>query len=226
VESKSQSWEVSDDKKAAEEIPGAPAENMSEGQVKVVSDHQLDEDLSGDVIPDGGNHHDVSPDNHHHHDVTPVDHHDVTPVDYHDVKPVDHHDIVTPDDQHDIMERHHAAEHENAHNERSAEQSMTSDERVDQVTSAVDNCAISGNEDDEQQEPVDVDIVWEYGGNEVFVIAAFTDWQPAPLYFSDGVHKATFAVARGRHSYKFVVDGDEKVDESRDHDDDHNILHV
>lgn len=98
---------------------------------------------------------------------------------------------------------------------------------------------------------VNVDIMWEYGGDTVLLVASFTEWQQFPLHsryqiiirapqasgtrlwhifvgtrliiiyvhaillYSDSVHKATFAVPRGRHTYKFIVDGEDRVDTTR-----------
>jgi 1,4-alpha-glucan branching enzyme len=43
----------------------------------------------------------------------------------------------------------------------------------------------------------------------VFVAGSFNGWDPEkhPLKFRDGLHRAALMLPRGRHEYKFVVDG-------------------
>ncbi len=46
-------------------------------------------------------------------------------------------------------------------------------------------------------------------GSEVFVAGDFNDWAPAkrPLVYDESVYKATLLLPKGRHEYKFLIDG-------------------
>ena len=55
-----------------------------------------------------------------------------------------------------------------------------------------------------------VSVAFNYSpDSQVFVAGTFNEWNPSAKRLSckDGVHKATMLVPKGRHEYKFVVDG-------------------
>jgi 1,4-alpha-glucan branching enzyme len=56
-------------------------------------------------------------------------------------------------------------------------------------------------------------------GNEVFVAGTFNSWDPKRHQMRDGqntgIYKTTLVLPRGRHEYKFVVNGDWCTDPGR-----------
>lgn len=178
-------------------------------------------------------HHDDAEVSHHHHDSADDSHHHHDDEDHsprqHDADDSHHqHDADNEDHSHshhdaDEDHHHHDAKYENDQNE--AVEKPYEDKDVEQVTSGVEHVSVN-DERDEETSLVNVDIVWEHGGDTVLLVASFTEWQQFPLHSSDSVHKATFAVPHGRHTYKFIVDGEDRVDTTREHDDGYNILHA
>jgi 1,4-alpha-glucan branching enzyme len=53
-------------------------------------------------------------------------------------------------------------------------------------------------------------------GSEVFVAGTFNDWNPRQLRLKDyshgGMFRTTVAMPPGRHEYKFIVDGEWRID--------------
>ncbi|XP_054154253.1 5'-AMP-activated protein kinase subunit beta-1-like isoform X1 [Oppia nitens] len=69
---------------------------------------------------------------------------------------------------------------------------------------------------------------WEGGGKEVFITGTFSDWKPIKMCHSHGDFVAIIDVPEGTHNYKFVVDGQEVVDEkiSVDEDKQNNVINI
>ncbi|CAG2119448.1 unnamed protein product, partial [Medioppia subpectinata] len=55
---------------------------------------------------------------------------------------------------------------------------------------------------------------WEGGGKEVFITGTFSEWKPIKMCHSHGDFVAIIDVPEGTHNYKFVVDGQEVVDDN------------
>ncbi len=51
-------------------------------------------------------------------------------------------------------------------------------------------------------------------GKNVFVAGTFNSWDPKKnkMKFEDGIYRTSVLVAKGRHEYKFVVDGVWSID--------------
>jgi len=63
----------------------------------------------------------------------------------------------------------------------------------------------------------EVGFEWKAAAAEVAVVGEFNDWRPAGYELArdpDGVFRGSFVVGPGRHAYRFLVDGEERMDPS------------
>jgi len=56
---------------------------------------------------------------------------------------------------------------------------------------------------------------WKHGGHHVLLAGSFTAWKAYPLTQSNGVWFVDLPLPTGTHSFKFVVDGEWRVDEDQ-----------
>jgi 5'-AMP-activated protein kinase regulatory beta subunit len=69
---------------------------------------------------------------------------------------------------------------------------------------------------------------WEGGGKDVYITGTFSEWKPIKMCHSHGDFVAIVDVPEGKHSYKFLVDGQEVLDNNVAHDEQNqnNVIHV
>ena len=55
--------------------------------------------------------------------------------------------------------------------------------------------------------PVSILLRWTRGGNEVFIAGEFSNWEKIPMQRSGNTFTHTLILHKGKHTYKFIVDG-------------------